>query len=419
MKTCMALSISILCGSSAAIADRIVLSNGDAVIGKVQGDHIEVETSSGHLSVPYGSLKQVSFTDAGAVKIELVDGTTLEGTMAVEKVSVHQALFDRVFPVHDIRTIAWDPPKVTIPAGTAVPLALVRTLTSKSTQAGTPVELCVTRPVVIDGKTVIAGRAAAWGEVLGASTGRNIRGGKLVLRATGVTAVDGSELPLSGTVEAEGGFNGEAVAALGVVGLLAEGNPAETPSGIELDAKVERDADVALTPHPANAARAAAQRDCDEYFSLAAGEFVPVEKLRHGRAFAPVSQPLRVFLPVLHIVASPQRYSQSIAVGTLWMEDLSILTANLEISPKRKGGAELTIVTSVHVRKSQDRLVNLEYQLVAGDQLVKSFHQSNIKAAEGRTTQADVAVDLTAAELATLSAAPDPRLRISMTAIED
>ncbi len=420
MKRCVAVLTSMLCAVGVANADRVVLESGEAVAGKVQGDHLEIATPNGRLSVPYSSIKQLSAGGDGSFKIELVDGTALDGTIAIDKVSVHQALYDRVIPIHDIRAIQWDPPKITLPAGTVIPVELIRALSSKSTEAGAAVEYCVTRPVVVDGKTLVASHAAAWGQVLGVSGGHNVGGGgKLVLRVDGVVAADGGELPLQGTHEVEGGFNGGAVVALGVLGLLTEGNPAEAGNGIQFDGQTAHDADVALLPHPVSEPRAAIQRDCDDYYSLQAGDFIPVEKLRHGRTFAPVPQPLRISLPLLQVVRSTQHFSQGIAAGSLKMEDLSIPTVNLEISPRRRGGADLTITTTIYVRPSQDRLVNLDYQLMAGDQAVRSVKQSGIKAAESRTREARTTLELTAAELAALAAAPDPRLRITMTAIED
>src|ERR1700761_2892782 len=108
MKRSLAVIVLLLCSGGAAQADRVLLEGGEAVVGKVQGDHLEIETASGRLSVPYSSLRKLSSQGEGTVKIELVDGTSLQGSVAIDKVSIHQALYDRVVPLHDIRAIEWD-----------------------------------------------------------------------------------------------------------------------------------------------------------------------------------------------------------------------------------------------------------------------------------------------------------------------
>ena len=92
-------------------ANRVLLASGETVVGKVEGDHLEVETASGRLSVPYSSLKQLSATGDGAVKLELVDGTSLQGKAALDNVIVVQPLDERILPMHAIRTIEWSQPK--------------------------------------------------------------------------------------------------------------------------------------------------------------------------------------------------------------------------------------------------------------------------------------------------------------------
>jgi hypothetical protein len=101
------------------------------------------------------------------------------------------------------------------------------------------------------------------------------------------------------------------------------------------------------------------------------------------------------------------------------MEDLSIAAVLLEIDPKRRGGVDLQVTAEILVRPSVDRLVNLDYQLVVGDQTIKVAKQSGIKAAEGKVNAAKTKIELSGEQLAALLASADPRLRISMTAIED
>jgi hypothetical protein len=415
----LAVGIIVALLAGAVAADEVVLQSGDSVTGTVQGDHLEIETSSGRLSVPYSSLKQLTSTGDGAVTLELVDGSSIQGKPLAESVNVRQSLFDRVVPLREVKAIRWDPPKVTVPASTPVPLELIRTLNSRSAQTGASVEYCVTQPVKVDGKTVIANHAPAWGEVLGTSSGHNVgRGDKMALLAKAVAAVDGSEIPLHGTYDVSGGFNAGAVVAGGVFGLLAEGNPAEAGFGARFDGQTDREVSVALTtsPPPAVTAR---QQDCDDYYSVLTGDFVPAERLRRGKGFAPVSQPLRVSVPLLPLLNSKERSQKTVSLGSLRMEDLSIAAVLLEIDPKRRGGADLQVTAEILVRPSVDRLVNLDYQLVVGDQTIKVAKQSGIKAAEGKVNAAKTKIELSGEQLAALLASADPRLRISMTAIED
>jgi len=418
--TILVVSIIVALLAGAVAADEVVLQSGDSVTGTVQGDHLEIETSGGRLSVPYSSLKQLTSTGDGAVTLGLVDGSSIEGKPLAENVNVHQSLFDRVVPLREVKAIRWDSPKVTVPASTPVPLELIRTLNSRSAQTGASVEYCVTQPVKVEGKTVIANHAPAWGEVLGTSSGHNVgRGDKMALLAKAVAAVDGSEIPLHGTYDVSGGFNAGAVVGGGVFGLLAEGNPAEAGFGARFDGQTDREVSVALTASPPDHAVTARQQDCDDYYSVLTGDFVPAERLRPGKGFAPVSQPLRVSVPLLPLLNSKERSQKTVRLGSLRMEDLSIAAVLLEIDPKPRGGADLQVTAEILVRPSVDRRVNLDYQLVVGDQTIKDAKQSGIKAAEGKVKAAKTKIELSGEQLAALLASADPRLRVSMTAIED
>ena len=100
-----------LLGSPAAIADQVVLKGGEAVSGKVLGDHLEIDTTGGHLSVPYSSVQQLIATDSDGVRLKLIDGTVLEGRLIIDSFNVHQGLYDRALLVRDVQSIRWDPPK--------------------------------------------------------------------------------------------------------------------------------------------------------------------------------------------------------------------------------------------------------------------------------------------------------------------
>jgi len=409
-----------LLGSPAAIADQVVLKGGEAVSGKVLGDHLEIDTTGGHLSVPYSSVQQLIATDSDGVRLKLIDGTVLEGRLIIDSFNVHQGLYDRALLVRDVQSIRWDPPKMTVPAGTAVPLELIRTLSSTSAKAGASVEYCVTEPVVIGGKTVVGKHAPAWGEVLAAGGGTNVsRGGKVGLGVIGVTGIDGTEIPLQGMLQVAGGVDVGSIVAGGVFGLLGEGNAAEATSGSRFNAQTTQDFQIGLIARPVGVERASLQRACDDYYSLLTGDFISTERLGRGQVFAPVPQPLRLSVPIGGLIRSQTRFQQTIYLGTLRMEDLSIQSATLQIEPARNGGAHLEITANILVRPSHDRLVNVEYQLSAGDRVVGTATKPGIRAAEGRLKAAKTSIQLTANQLSALSASDNPRLRIVMTAIED
>ena len=73
--------------------------------------------------------------------------------------------------------------QATLPAGLAIPLVTVETMSSKTAHKGDMVDLLTAADVVVDGKVVIAKGSAARGQVADAqSTGGLGVGGRLVVR---------------------------------------------------------------------------------------------------------------------------------------------------------------------------------------------------------------------------------------------
>lgn len=107
----------------------------------------------------------------------------------------------------------------------------------RQVKAGDMVIARVTEDVTLEGRTVVAAGAPVTLRV-GSETKKNRRMGRkglLVLDAVMVQAVDGKAIPLDGRIDSEGsGRIGTTVGltyALGPLGLLKKGKPAELPAG--------------------------------------------------------------------------------------------------------------------------------------------------------------------------------------------
>lgn len=110
----------------------------------------------------------------------------------------------------------------------------------------------VTEDVTLEGRTVIAAGAPVTLRV-GSETKKNRRMGRkglLVLDAVMVQAVDGTAVPLDGRIDSEGaGRIGTTVGltyALGPLGLLKKGKPAELPAGGVYQVMVRGQTEVAV-----------------------------------------------------------------------------------------------------------------------------------------------------------------------------
>ena len=138
---------------------------------------------------------------------------------------------------------------VTVPFGTVVIVTIDEALSThakakkaatkgyRSVKAGDLIVARATDDVKIDGQTVIKAGAPVTFRV-SSQTKKNRRMGRkglLVLEAVMAQAVDGSAVPVQGQVDSEGsGRIGTTVGltyALGPLGLLKRGKPAELPAG--------------------------------------------------------------------------------------------------------------------------------------------------------------------------------------------
>lgn len=108
--------------------------------------------------------------------------------------------------------------------------------------------------VKVGGETVIAAGAPVTYRV-GSETKKNRRMGRkglLVLDAVMVQAVDGSNVPLQGQIDSEGkgrvGTTAALTYAVGPLGLLKKGKPAELPAGGTYQAMVAGQVEVVVEP---------------------------------------------------------------------------------------------------------------------------------------------------------------------------
>jgi len=140
-----------------------------------------------------------------------------------------------VFPTASAATM------VTVPVGTPVLVVFNNPVDPASVTPGQTVTLSVVDPVVIDGATAIKAGAAVLGEISVAekegAVGKPAKVG-IVLRH--VTAVDGTNIPLTGMKQLEG-ENKQTTALVVtilccVLGLLMKGGSAVIPAGAQIQA---------------------------------------------------------------------------------------------------------------------------------------------------------------------------------------
>jgi fructose-specific component phosphotransferase system IIB-like protein len=133
---------------------------------------------------------------------------------------------------------------VSVPAGTALTLALEDGLHPDSALVGQKVFFRVVNPVVIDGKTVIAAGARATGEVTHSQKKGPVGKPAVIgVMLRHVEAVDGSMVPVTGVKRIEG-ENKQTDALIitilcCILGLVIQGGEAELIAGTQVDATVD------------------------------------------------------------------------------------------------------------------------------------------------------------------------------------
>lgn len=404
-----------------ALSDELVLTTGETLTGKLQGERLAIETPQGRIEAPFEALSTVELDDEANARVELVDGTVVHGRLVQQEVILRQGLLDRVVPAPSVRRLVWSPPSVTLPAGTPVPLALVRSVSSAATAAGDLVSLCTTEAVSVNGKVVIARHSPASGSVLGTGGGSNATGGgSLVLRAGAVLGRDGTSIPLAGNLEVRGGFNG---ANWGLVGLLSEGSPALAASGAVLEAKTASDVAIGLPITSFAAEQLAGQELCADYFQFSDLTEIPLEEVVSDRSYAPVPQPLKLSVPLRPLAPAlgqdGKGLSKTYPTRAFSIDGVALAALAVEAEGRGKRGGVLKIAATIAVPASHDRWVSLTFELLSDEKQLQVVRMGRIDAEERKVTTIDAKLALSRPEVDELLAAANPRLRITMTAIEN
>lgn len=140
--------------------------------------------------------------------------------------------------------------EVTLPAGTPISLQLAQPLSSETATTGDPVNLRVAYDVKVKGKVVIPSGSMAQGTVVEAKRAKVYGApGSISFTANRVMAVDGQQIPLSGTPTSKKGQSRRGLAigcsvglALvlfligGLLGLFIKGKNVEFPQGTTVNA---------------------------------------------------------------------------------------------------------------------------------------------------------------------------------------
>lgn len=121
---------------------------------------------------------------------------------------------------------------VVLKAGTAVPVKLESTISSKNAAVGQIVNFRVTAPIMVDGKTVIESGAIVTGQVVRAKKNGILgKEGELQLTINSVLAVDGTKVMLSSANLSDEGNNNLILSLF--LCFLIKGGSAEIPAGME------------------------------------------------------------------------------------------------------------------------------------------------------------------------------------------
>lgn len=156
--------------------------------------------------------------------------------------------------------------RITVPKGTEIQAQSVYGVSSNDVHVGDAISLDVLDDVKIGAVTVIPRGAVVMGRVTAAKGARKIgRGGKLDATFQTVTALDGTKIPVEGTLsdKGRGGYGGGSAAGAAAAGLLfppagallllKHGHPAEIPAGAIFTVEVAQDTSVSIVAPAAQA----------------------------------------------------------------------------------------------------------------------------------------------------------------------
>lgn len=146
-----------------------------------------------------------------------------------------------------------DVAKVRLPSGTIVPVRLEQVVDPNVQVIGSQVQAIVPVNVQVDGKTVIRAGAPVIANVEEAQKSGSIgKGAKVTVVLRSVQAVDGTNIPLSGSYRAVGEEKEGSTVALGALlcplFLLREGDDTQIAAGAETRGITLGDANIKLSP---------------------------------------------------------------------------------------------------------------------------------------------------------------------------
>lgn len=132
---------------------------------------------------------------------------------------------------------------VAVPPGSTVTLQVNDTISPRESREGTEVKFIVVDGIYVENKMVVVPGAEAIGIVKQAYSNRIIGGaGTLTVDVTSVTAVDGSQIPVHGSITVEGRSNLLIALLVGFflcpLGCLIHGEDARLLSGTNIVARV-------------------------------------------------------------------------------------------------------------------------------------------------------------------------------------
>lgn len=137
---------------------------------------------------------------------------------------------------------------IALPSATAVPLATVQPLSSKTSAKGDLVALRTTADVVADGVVAIPSGTAATGQIVEArSTGALGQSGKLVLAPLFLRIGD-TTIRLTGKADGHGTLSAGQVLGLGLVSAAFSGRSALIPGGTAVPAETLRPVTLPCNP---------------------------------------------------------------------------------------------------------------------------------------------------------------------------
>lgn len=400
----------LLAAATAGLAqDRAITVDDRQIEGRLDNQEIAIEAEQGRLVIPTVSISSIGLSSDGTATVMLRNAQRLTGRLDVDEFRIAQELYSVALDPSEVRVIVLEkrPDPIPIQRGTRIPLELAEMVTSARANLDQPIRFCVSEDVSVGDFVPFPRGAPAFAEVTGTDTNRSLgRGDEVGIALRQVAARDGSKVPIEGTEELSGDYSVGSILTFGVFGLRGSGGSVRQPPGARITASVLNDTTVT------SALSADTDADswsyCEEYFRYQHAEYVPVEKLINGQAYAPLTSPALLSFPL------PEPTVQtSVGARQILVNEASILNT-LFTGKQRKKTYRFQFLFSIYVEESHDRWVELQLSLRAGEKLLGLGGSGRFEAEEEKTTNnvdVDLVVDRPALDEA-LRSGPTPRIWI-------